>query len=223
MPFFLSSRVRRAAGIATVAVFAFTGTASAEEGSGSTGDVVDTTTAVTTAASIRTCDHPLIENPFAGIGDLRDYVLAPGAAFEDSTMPGWTLTRGAQVVAGNEPYYFHGEGDQSSLGLPDKAQATSPTMCVDLNYPTMRFVGKQARKGDESLKIEVLYPEARDPKWTKVADLKAAAKDGWQVSRDVNIKPELGGTSVGGRDVVLRFTSSGDWQIDDVYVDPRRL
>jgi len=221
MPLPNSIRVRRIAGAAVLAVFALSGTAAAEETQVSVGDTVQTVT--TTVASVRTCDHPLVENPFAGLGDTRDYVLAPGASFEDPALPGWSLTKGAGVVAGNEPLNVRSvDGDVNSLGLPDKAQATSPTMCVDLHYPTMRFVAKQAKKGDEPLRVEVLYPSAKDPKWTRVAEIKADAKDGWQASGDVPIRPELGGTAVGGRDVVLRFTSGGIWQVDNVYVDPHR-
>jgi hypothetical protein len=57
----------------------------------------------------------------------------------------------------------------------------------------------------------------------------AGASDKWQASADIPVLPERGGAAAGMRRVALRFTSvaangnAGDWKIDDLYVDPRRL
>ena len=50
-----------------------------------------------------------------------------------------------------------------------------------------------------------------EPPFATLYDLQRAISpsDGWQPSGDVPIRPELGGAAVGGRDVVLRFTSGG--------------
>ena len=84
-------RVSRLFAVAVLGLLAFTGTASAKE-------------ADTTSASRATCEAPLIEQPFLSFKDDRDYVLAPGGAFEDGSLAGWSLEGGAGVAAGNEPF-----------------------------------------------------------------------------------------------------------------------
>ena len=100
-------------------------------------------------------------------------------------------------------------------------------MCVDLNWPTMRFVASQDEEKDAELDVEVLYPEADEKKatWHKAKTLKAKHKDSWHATDDVKMSPDRGGKFAGGRPVALRFTNDSDhgsWRIDNVYVDPNR-
>ena len=101
-------------------------------------------------------------------------------------------------------------------------------MCVDLHWPTMRFVGFQEDEHDAELDVEVLYPEVENEKerykWHKVESLKDKRKDYWRPTKDIKIQPERGGKLPGGRPVALRFTNDSDrgtWRIDNLYVDPR--
>jgi hypothetical protein len=206
-------RARRVFAVAALGLFAFTGTASAKEAS-------------TTSESRATCAAPLIEQPFLSFKDERDYVLAPGGSFEDSSLDGWSLEGGAGVAAGNEPFNLRGLSDSNSLVLSAGASATSPTMCVDLNWPTLRFVARQTGEKAAELKVEVLYPEAEEKHatWHAAKKFKAKHKDGWRPTDDVKLSPNRGGKFAGGRPVALRFTNNSDqgsWQIDNVYVDPR--
>lgn len=207
----LSIRLRRVAGIAVLAVFGLTGTAAADlDGS---------------SLSRETCVDQQIEQPFAALGDVRDYVLAPGGSFEDPAMDGWALEGGATVVAGNDPFNLRDGEDAGVLGLPAGASATSPAMCVDLDYPTMRLVALQQDAGGGVLEVEVLYPEGlgKKPEWKKVGRLKADAADGWHASDDIELDPERGGKLAGARELAIRLTAtSGAWQIDDLYVDPSK-
>jgi hypothetical protein len=114
---------------------------------------------VKTDESRETCAAPQIEQPFRAFDDFRDYVLAPGGSFEDPSAPGWRLDGGAAVGVGNDPFNVRGGNDMMSLALPAGASATSPAMCVDLHWPTMRFVGFQEDEHDAELDVEVLYPE----------------------------------------------------------------
>jgi hypothetical protein len=206
-------RSRRLIAVASLVFFAFAGTASAKE-------------ADTTSESRATCLAPLIEQPFLSFDDERDYVLAPGGSVEDSSLAGWSLEGGAGVAAGNEPFNLRGLSDNNSLVLPAGASATSPTMCVDLNWPTLRFVASQTGEKDAELKVEVLYPEAEEKHatWHGAKKFKAKRRDGWRLTEDVKLSPDRGGKFAGGRPVALRFTNTseqGSWQIDNVYVDPR--
>jgi hypothetical protein len=207
-------RAPRLLAVAALGLLALTGTASAKE-------------AETTRESVTTCEAPLIEQPFLSFKDTRDYVLAPGGSFEDAALDGWTVNGGAAITQGNEPFNLRRSDDGSSLSLPAGGSATSPMMCVDLNWPTMRFVAKQGHERDAELSVEVLYPEAEGKKatWHEAKHFKAKLKDGWRPSDDVKLSPDMGGKFAGGRPVALRFTNisdRGSWQIDNVYVDPKR-
>jgi len=71
------------------------------------------------------------------------------------------LEGGAAVAAGNEPFGVHG-GGSSALSLPAGSSATSPVSCIDLNYPTFRFMAVQEQAAaDARLEVEVIYPDSR--------------------------------------------------------------
>jgi hypothetical protein len=183
--------------------------------------------AVQTAESVATCSYPTIVRPFAPFGDLREYVLAPGANFEDKLAPGWELSA-AKVAGGNATYKVGGSDDHASLRMSTDGSTMSPTMCVDLNTPTFRFFAR-ALDDETSLKVEVAYPDSGSPAFEQVALLVGGDYDGvWGLTEDVPLSPERAGTLVGGRGAVLRFTvigaspdKAGAWRIDDIYIDPR--
>ncbi len=220
MPLPNSIRVRQVAGIAVLAVFGLTGTAWA----GST--PLGSLQMLETGQSQSTCDNPLIVHPFSSFGDDRDYVLAPGGEFEDGVAEGWQFSSGAKLAQG-------GRNSAGSLALPPGASAVSPSMCVDLNYPTFRFYGKATGEADDAeIMVEVVYPHVANPAFEEIKKFDAKqgteAGDGWRLSDDIDLKPDLGGSLAGRRQVALRFTSvgetsGGDYRVDDVYIDPKRL
>ena len=174
--------------------------------------------------SARTCENPAIEQPFASFGDNRDYVLAADGAFEDATLPGWQLKGGPRVADGNEPYFVRSAGDRRSLHLPAGSSAISPSMCVDLNYPTFRLFARALGLSPGRLKVDVVYPDVRDADWTTVAQ--HGPRSDWFLTGDMPLTPGLGGSEAGPRRVALRYTATGlagSWKVDDVYIDPRRL
>ena len=87
---------------------------------------------IETADSRKACDNPVIEHPFTKFRDYADYVLAPGGKFEGS-IAGWQLAGGAKVISTDKG---------RSLQLPKGASAISPSMCLDLNFPTFRMYHK---------------------------------------------------------------------------------
>jgi hypothetical protein len=86
--------------------------------------------------SLLGCGHQPV-HPFLQWLDPLPYTLLPGADFE-SGAAGWTLTGGARVADGNEPFYVTRGSDSHSL-LPPGSSATSPAMCVGLVLPVVRF------------------------------------------------------------------------------------
>lgn len=185
-----------------------------------------------TEASRSTCESPVLGTPYAAIGDERSYVLAPGGSFEDAAAPGWQLGGGASIQQDRR------QGGQ--LVLPVGASAISPSMCIDLDYPHLRFshkiAGRHARAVE--IKVDVVYPQTQAADWVGVARFDDFAGTpvgaGWRVSPDVALHPELGGEEWGARDVALRFTAvkpsgapdrrssaGAEVRVDDVFVDPR--
>ncbi len=163
----------------------------------------------TSLINLNACNPSALSQPFARWLDFSDYELAPGGDFENST---WTLTGGAKLVAGSEPYAATGTVGSSSLSLPIGSSAQSPPTCVDAAYPSIRFF--IAGKGlvavnvvDEGLVIPAGV---------------AVAGGQWSPSPEMlTLSAVLGALSGGTAEVSLTFTAlAGDPQIDDVFIDP---
>src|SRR5687768_2931136 len=96
-------------------------------------------------------------HPFARRRAPPPHTLAPGGGFENGAA-GWSLSRGARVVSGNEPFALSGPGSRS-LYLPAGSSATSPPMCVGLLLPIVRFVSSGGGLLTY-LQVEALYTDA---------------------------------------------------------------
>lgn len=224
---------RRTFAVALVGALCLTASAGSSVASAK---AIDTSIVTTTASGVniletpdtrQTCTAPQLVSAFASLGDMRDYVLAPGGSFEDKGLDGWQV-RGAKTEGGGSSLEVaYTDDNKRSLKVPAGGSATSPAMCVDLHYPTFRLMTKP-KKGEDQLKVEVIYPDSGDPVFHPIGSLTANGGKGWQASADMPVFPERGGAAPGMRRVALRFTSiavdgeAGDWRIDDLYVDPKR-
>ena len=183
----------------------------------------------TSAAGQATCTDPQLFTPLTAFKDRRDYFVAPAGDFEDPRMPGWQFEGGASLAAGSSVHAVLGGTQQLSLALPAGASATSPEMCVDLNYPTFRFFVTQLEEDtDADLRVDVIYPALAEKNIREAKKLKLKAKDGWQLSDDIKLEPQRLGKRSGWRKVALRFRveegkKAASYRIDDVLIDPRRL
>jgi hypothetical protein len=174
-------------------------------------------------SSARDCDTSALTQPFARFGDSAWYTEVAGGSFE-AGQPGWTLTGGAKVVAGNEPWYVGG-ADSRSLSLPAGASATSPAICVGLGEPTLRYFAKaQSLLGlTGAMTVEVLT-ETSLGAVVSVPLLPGALTNSWKPSLVTpivaNLLPLLPDEKTA---VAFRFRAlTGNWTLDDVYVDPYR-
>lgn len=155
--------------------------------------------------------------------DPMPYVPAPGGHAESAT--GWTLTGGAAIVAGNEPWKVGGADHARSLRLPGGSSATTGVMCVGIGHPTLRFFARRT-SGTllHTLRVDVQFEGLGGLLKTLPIGL-VLAGDQWQPTLPsvmvVNLLPLLPGERTPVR---FRFTPVGNatWQIDDVYVDPQR-
>jgi hypothetical protein len=93
------------------------------------------------------------------------------------------------------------------------ASATSPTICVAETDPTMRFFAR----GAGALQVEVLYTDGDGVEQALPIGVVDAATD-WAPAPALPITANTYEMTV-----AFRFTAlSGDWAIDDVYIDPYR-
>jgi hypothetical protein len=231
MPLSSSIRTpRRAVSTALTSAFCLLSLAALPAGASAADESVVATTPsginiLETADTAQTCQAPQTLNAFSSFGDMRDYVLAPGGDFEGKALDGWQVTK-ARQDGDHSPLRVDRDANEHSLKVPAGGTAVSPAMCVDLHYPTMRFMAKsEQQKG--RLEVEVVYPDSDNPVFHDAAELDANGK-AWNATADVPVYPERGGVAPGMRRVALRFksvaggTEAGEWRIDDIYVDPHR-
>jgi hypothetical protein len=219
---FVTNHWRRTGGLLAIAVGALS---LLSAGPASATTVSDAKLVKTAAANPLGCVvNNALSKPFAGLGDLADYALAPGGNFE-SGAGGWLLTGGAGVAAGNETAYVGSTTDRSSLALPSGSTATSPVMCIDGSYPHFRVFARNTGSPRSTLKVEVLYMDGKGKIVGSGSGTIAGATTAWQLSNPLTIGVTFNtAVAAGAAPVGFRFTpsgsSAGKWQIDDVYVDP---
>jgi hypothetical protein len=172
------------------------------------------------------CPDPT-SHPFAPWGDGAPYAYLPNGGFESGST-GWTLSGGAKVVAGNEPFFVHAPGERYSLLLPPGSSATSPRICISLFSSKMRFFTANAGSSSSRLRVQVLYNGGTSGLLSLVTKLLGVSDFGyvasgpaWQPSPEIGM---LSGTlPLLTQSVQFRFTpadSAGSWLLDDVYLDP---
>jgi hypothetical protein len=169
------------------------------------------------------CGTETLSQPFTRWQDSAYYALVANGAMESGAVD-WTLSR-ASVVTGNESYYVHAAQDSHSLYLPAGSSATTRAHCVGLSKPSMRFFARSANTGLlANLKVEVLVETSLG--LTLPLQIGSVSPGtSWSPSPRfliiANLLPLLPGQQT---PVAFRFTpqGSGNWWIDDVYVDPHR-
>jgi hypothetical protein len=200
-----TSRILFAAAVAAMALLAPAGTANAGLLSQSAG----------------TCPTYEVSKVFAKWLDPFHYTLAPGGHFESSS--GVTLAGGARIVAGNESAYVRSTADRHSVLIPRGGSVTTGAVCVGLDKPTVRFFAKRPSSALlPLLTVEGLYTTRSG----RAASLPLVgvplAGNSWSLQLPfvtTGARLELGDSTM------MRFrvrAVSGDWQVDDFYVDPWR-
>ena len=167
------------------------------------------------------CGSPSESQVFLPWVDVANYTLVPGGNFEAGA-PSWSLSGAAQDVAGNETYDVSGASDSQSLSLPAGSSATSPTVCVGIKNPDLRLFVLNSGDPPSTLSVSVNYIDAFG--YTASATIgQITGGPSWTPSVQdpilVNLLPLLPNQMT---PVSFTFTpqGQGNWQIDDVYVDP---
>lgn len=152
--------------------------------------------------------------PFAQFGDDYPYYAFSNNGFE-SGANGWSLSRGAGVGSGNEPWYVNGYGSHS-LALNAGASATSPRFCINLFDPVVRMFARGTAGGD--LRVQVLFYGLTGNLTgiLNVSDLQGTGS--WSPTPTFSSALALPLLTSYAE---IRLTSvSGMWQVDDAYIDP---
>jgi hypothetical protein len=204
----LEMRIRWLAGIVVAGVAAFAIASPAHAG--------------VLVSSATSCDDQVFEQPFLQWADPANYVLAPSGTFEAGS-GSWDLAGGAAVGTGDEPYDVHGPNETIGLGLPAGSVATTGSMCVGIEHPTLRLFARNSGSVLSVLKVEVLFEDASGNTHALPIGLLTAGGQ-WQPTIVMPIVANLLPLLPGERTAVaFRFSANGgNWRIDDVYVDPYR-
>ena len=190
-----------------------------------TGAIAAPASAGILTASARDCGDETLTQPFAQFGDRANYKLVENGGLENGA-DGWTLAGRARVVSGNEPWKVGGSNHDSSLVLPAGSTAISPVSCVGLAEPTVRFFAKKTRApllGISTLAVSV-YVKTSLGLTVPVPVGVVLGNGQWKPTPPLLIVANLLPLLPGDRTpVAFQFTPVlGDWQIDDLYVDPYR-
>ena len=172
------------------------------------------------------CPNPASQ-VFTPWGDYANYSAVPNGGFEGGTS-GWTLSGGANVVSGNESFSVGSPSDGYSLSLPAGSSATTPPMCIGVFSGKMRLFTSNAGAASSRLRVQVIYGGGTGGLLGFLGSTLGLSDAGyvgsgaaWQPSPAIAM---LGGTlPLLTQYVQFRFTpidQSGNWRIDDVYLDP---
>ena len=171
--------------------------------------------------SAKDCTAQSLSSPFAPWGDRASYAQVSNGGLERGAT-GWTLTGGARVVSGNEPWKVAGSRDGASLQLPSGSSAISPPMCVGIEHPTVRFFARKNSGLLSTLAVSArVHLSLGGTLDVPFGVLLAGGQ--WKPSPAFlylgNLLPLLPGQHT---DISFRFTPllGGNWQVDDLYVDP---
>jgi hypothetical protein len=168
------------------------------------------------------CD-PNATRPFAPWGDSSYYASLQNGGFENGGFS-WTLSGGARVVSGNEPYNISGgRHDDSSLYLPAGSSAYSSTVCFALADWHMRFMMKKVGSSTGALHVQVIVPSLLGGLLTILDGGTVSSGSTWTPSPRLELLLCNVTSLLGTRAVAFRFTPVGSgaaYQIDDAYLDP---
>jgi hypothetical protein len=172
--------------------------------------------AATTSLDTSMCSNPLLSQPFLGSGDSNWYTLMPGESADNFDGNGWQLSGGAKITTTTL-----GDGAVGSvLDLPSGSEAVSPVICVTSSYPTVRTMVRNV-KGSEGVFFDVSYEGTSTWNTPKNTGQVHGSGTAWTLSDPVNLQPY----NVSGwqpvRITLLPGGTTSDFQVYNLYVDPR--
>jgi hypothetical protein len=169
-----------------------------------------------TSVDTSMCSNPLLSQPFLAWGDSNWYTLMPGETPNSFDGSGWQLSGGAKITRTTLA-----DGTTSSvLDLPSGSKAVSPIICVTSSYPTARTMVRDV-KGSEGVFFYVSYEGTSTWNTPKNTGQVHGNSTAWTLATPVNLQPY----NVSGwqpmRITLIPGGNTGDFQLYNLYVDPR--
>jgi len=169
------------------------------------------------------------EQPFYAWSDYEWYGLAPGANFPTSKAPsGWSL-KNAVVVAGGNP--TRPWSSDYSLMIKPGGYAITPAFCVDQQSPWSRMFAKTTTPNpaySDGLKVEITYTDATTGRSVTKPVASLAQQGSWDATAQFPLVGSGAATpkwdNTARAQVKYKFTAVNNtaWQIDDLFIDPKR-
>jgi hypothetical protein len=159
-------------------------------------------------------------HPFTPWGDTSSYCAFPNLGFENGST-GWKLSGSASLVAANEPWHVSGPGTHS-LQLGPGASALSSPLPVSLLDPYLRFFARSAG-ANGPLHVQVLF-RGLTGNLTGLLNFGSLSQGGfssWQPTQKVLSLLALPLLTSTAQIQLTSQATSGGWQVDDAYLDPR--
>jgi|SRR5690349_16287338 hypothetical protein len=157
--------------------------------------------------------------PFTPWSDPDAYCAFPNLGFENGGT-GWGLGGKASIVSGNEPWHVSGAGTHA-LQLGPGATAVSSTLPVNLLDPWIRLFAHSA-SANGSLRVQVQFRGLLGnlTGLLNVGTLSPGGYSSWQPTQRVLSALALPLFTKSAQVVLTSTATSGNWQVDDVYLDP---
>jgi hypothetical protein len=167
------------------------------------------------------CQSEGLETPFTSWGDDAYYFLIRQG--DVGSADNWDLY-GATVAAENNAYTVYTD-PPASVSVADGQSATSPSVCVNIDDPTLRFFVRNTGAATGLLHVDVLYQDDYGNEQTaEIATLGSSTPSSWGPSPIIDLTvPLVDVMGDGFTPVQFSFRADGDgsaWLLDDVYVDP---
>jgi len=185
--------------------------------------------------SVGNCEVQLT-TPFISFGDLNPYFQLANGGFE-AGLTGWKTTGPVTTVVDNETAHvavtdsrsgrsgsMSGAMDSKSAALGTASTLTTPTFCVNMQTPNMRFFVRNLGSSASALNVTVNYTNSSGkPVSTFVTSLSGTST--WSLTPSVMFLGSIVSPSVQSGAVMVTFTfaptgSDASWHLDDFYVDP---
>lgn len=157
--------------------------------------------------------------PFKAWADNDAYCAFPNLGFESGSVS-WKLAGKASVVPANEPWHVSGPGTHA-LQLGPGASAVSSSLPINLLDPWIRMFAHSA-SANGPLRVQVLFHGLLGNLTgiLNVGSLSAGSFSSWQPTQRVLSTLALPLLTTTAQVQVTSQASSGNWQVDDVYLDP---
>lgn len=163
------------------------------------------------AALAAECPVQPTSKAFAQFGDENSYYLAPGGAFETLT---WAKVGYVDLTLDND--VFELAPGIRSVRLHD-GESVSASFCVDRTMPHLRFVARRVT-GDLTVEVRTAYGSGMT---AAVGNLERSEHASWAPTRNIALHTSSMPYGESGTATVT-FRSTGDWRVDNVFIDPYR-